>query len=245
MTFDASRSLSPDGRDLSFRWDLGERICSGPIARHVFTRPGFYRVGLTVDNGVLADLAFRDFLVVDEVKNELGTEGDADGWGSAVEGDPTGKAKLVFRAGSHAAVGRSCLRFSPNVYPGLDVTAVYPAARDARWDFSGRKQMSFWMKFENPNPTGFQDAGPVVCLEGPNGRIVYTPAAGRNFLRDTAESESRWMWQRVVIPLDGGRAWKREPSGDVDLGRIDAIRLTFDSWEATPFTIWLDGLTCE
>ncbi len=245
VTFDASGSLSPNRRNLSFRWDLGERICSDPIVQHVFTKPGFHRVGLTVDNGPLADLAFRDLLVVDEVKHEFGTEGDAGRWGSAVEGDPTGKAKLVFYDEPQAAVGRSSLRFSPNVYPGLDVTAIYPAARNARWDFSGCRQLSFWLKFQNPNPTGFQDAGPVVRLEGPGGRVVYTPAAGRNFLRDTAASESRWMWQRVVIPLDGSDLWKREPAGNVGLARIDAIGLTFDSWEGAPFTIWLDGLTCE
>lgn len=27
--------------------------------------------------------------------------------------------------------------------------------------------------------------------------------------------------------------------------RVDTIGLTFDSWEGAPFTIWLDGLTCE
>ena len=245
ITFDASGSLAPGGRKLAFRWDLGGTIRTESVLQHVFTKPGFYRVGLTVDNGVLADLAFRDFLVVDEVENELGTEGGAAGWGSVIEGDPTGKAKLVFHDEPDAAVGRSALRFAPDAYPGLDVTAIYPAARNAGWDFSGSKQLSFWMKFQNPNPTGFQDAGPVVHLEGPDGSIVYRPAGGRNFLRDTTESEGRWLWQRVVIPLDGSDLWRREPAGSVDLGRIDAIGLTFDSWEAAPFTIWLDGLTCE
>ena len=70
-------------------------------------------------------------------------------------------------------------------------------------------------------------------------------AAGCNLLRDTATSEDRWMWQRIVIPLGGSEQWNREPAGDVDFGHINAIGLTFDSWEAAPFTIWLDGLTCE
>ncbi|MBN2475283.1 MAG: right-handed parallel beta-helix repeat-containing protein [Pirellulales bacterium] len=245
VTLDASGSRAAGDRSLRYRWDLGERICETPVVEHVFTKPGFYRVGLTVDDGVLADLAFRDFLVVGEVKSELGTEGDAGQWGSVIEGDATGKAKLVFADVRDAAVGRSALRFSPDVYPGLDVTAVFPATRDAGWDFSGCRQLAFWIKFQNPNTAGFQDAGPVVTLEGPNGRIVYTPADGRNFLRDTAESESRWMWQQVVIPLDGNGPWKREPAGNVDLERIDAIGLSFDSWEAEPFTIWLDGMTCQ
>ncbi len=245
VTFDASASNSPDGRELAYRWDLGGRICDGSIVEHTFTRPGFHRLGLTVDDGSLADLAFRDLLVVEEVKDELGTEGNAARWESVIEGDRTGKAKLVFRDDPQAAVGRTCLRFSLNVYPGLDATAVYPAGRNATWDFSGRRRLSFWMKFENPNPTGFQDAGPVVRLAGPGGHVDYTPAGGRNFLRDTSQSESRWMWQRVVIPLAGSEAWQRESTGDMDLSRVEAIRLKFDSWEGRPFTIWLDGLTCE
>ena len=28
-------------------------------------------------------------------------------------------------------------------------------------------------------------------------------------------------------------------------GKRAAISLTFDSWESEPFTIWLDGLTCQ
>jgi len=245
VTFDATRSVARGDRNLSFRWDLGNAVRSEPIVHHTFPKPGFYRVGLTVDDGVLADLAFRDFLVVNRVEHELGTEGEASRWGSVIEGDPSGKAKLVSQDEPESVVGQSALRLRPDLYPGMDVTAVYPATRDAGWDFSARKQLSFWMKFENPNTTGFQDAGPVVSLEGPDGRIVYTPAAGRNFLRDTAASEDRWMWQRLVIPLGGSDDWERESTGKVDMQRIDAITLSFDSWEATPFTIRLDGLTCE
>jgi parallel beta-helix repeat protein len=245
VTFDATRSLDPKQRSLSFRWDLGGKISSEPVVQHTFDQPGFYRLGLTVSNGVLSDLAFRDFLVVNEVKNEIGTEGQSSQWGSVIEGDATGKAKLNFQDNVEGIVGQRSLRFRPNIYPGLHVTATFPAARNARWDFSQRKQISFWMKFQNPNPSGFQEAGPVVCLEGPNGKITYSPTNGCNFMRDTSASEERWVWQRIVIPLAGGDAWKRESSGNVDLSRIDAISLGFDSSESEPFTIWLDGLTCE
>jgi len=245
VVFDASRSADLLGRPLQFRWDLDGAVSSEATVKHVFTEPGFYRVGLTVANGGLADLAFRDFLVAGDVKNELGTEGGAAQWGSVIEGDATGKAKLVFHDDPEAIVGRLALRFRPDIYPGMDVTAVYPAARNAGWDFSARKQLSFWMKCQNPNPTGFQDAGPVVWLEGPGGRITYTPSGGRNPVRDTARSEDRWMWQRVVIPLSGDQYWKREVTGTPKLDRIDAVGFAFDSWEAAPFTVWLDGLSCE
>ncbi len=245
ILFDASRSSDPLGRPLVFRWDMGGKTFSGATVRHAFTEPGFYRVGMTVAGGGRADLAFRDFLVVDDVKHELGTEGGAAQWGSVIEGDPTGKARLVFHDDPEGIAGRFALRFGPNIYPGMDVTAVYPAARDTGWDFSGRKQLSFWMKCRNPNPTGFQDAGPVVWLEGPGGRITYAPAGGRNPVREGVRSEDRWMWQRLVIPLVGNEQWKREVTGTPELKRIGAVGFVFDSWEGAPFTVWLDGLACE
>ena len=243
--FDAGRSCDLGDRHLTFRWDIAGTISNDRLVQHVFREPGFYRVGLTASNGVLADLAFRDLIVVNEVNNEIGTERQASQWGSEIEGDRTGKAKLIFEDDPGGIIGLAALRFRPNIYPGLNVTAIYPAARNAKWDFSHAKQISFWMKYQNPNPTGFQAAGPVVVLEGPGGRMTYTPASGRNFMRDAVDSEGRWMWQRIVISLKGSDSWTCKTTGNVGLDRIDAISLSFDSWESEPFTIWLDGLTCE
>ncbi|MCC6125090.1 MAG: right-handed parallel beta-helix repeat-containing protein [Pirellulales bacterium] len=243
--FDASHSTDPRGRPLTYRWDLGGAVSSEVKATRTFAQPGFHRVGLTVSNGRLADLAFRDFLAVEDVADELGTEGGAAQWGSEIEGDAAGKAHLAFRNDPQGIVGRFALRFRPSVYPGMDVTAIYPAKRNAGWDFSNRKQLTFWMKYQNPNTGGFQDAGPVVWLDTSKGRITFRPAGDKNFLREAAASENRWIWQRLTIPLAGGEAWKREIAGTPDLKRIDAIGFAFDSWEGEPFTVWLDGLTCE
>jgi parallel beta-helix repeat protein len=243
--FDAARSTDPQGKPLNYRWDVGGTVSSEAKVSRAFAEPGFYRVGLTVSNGRLADLAFRDFLAVDDIANELGTEGGAGQWGSEIEGDATGKARLVFANDPDGIVGQCALRFRPNVYPGMDVAAIYPAKRNASMDFSSRKQLSFWMKYQNPNPGGFQDAGPVVWLQTPKGRITFKPAGDRNFLRDAPFSEDRWMWQRLVIPLEGSDQWKRAAEGAPDLKQVDAIGFVFDSWEGEPFTVWLDGLVCE
>jgi parallel beta-helix repeat protein len=245
VTFDASRSTDSTGRPLAYRWDLGGEVSSQVKATRTFTHPGFQRVGLTVSNGQRADLAFRDFLAVNEVANELGTEGGAAQWGSEIEGDSTGRAQLVFHDDPDGVVGRFALRFRPDIYPGMHVTAIYPAKRNAGLDFSNRKQLSFWMTSKNPNPGGFEEAGPVVWLETPQGRITYKPARDKNFLRDAAASENRWIWQQLTIPLAGGEDWKREDTGTPDLKQIDAIGLAFDSDESEPFTVRLDGLSCE
>jgi hypothetical protein len=83
----------------------------------------------------------------------------------------------------------------------MDATAIYHANHNTALDFSNRKQLSFWMKYQYPNPGGFQDAYPVAWLETPKVLITFKPAGERNFLRDAPFNESRWTRQRETIPL--------------------------------------------
>ena len=82
VVLDASKSTTPENvaLKLSYRWDLGdETILTQPRIQHVFEEAGFYRLGLTVNNGRFSDLAYRDFRVVD-AGPEWGTEGQAAEW---------------------------------------------------------------------------------------------------------------------------------------------------------------------
>src|SRR5207302_3468203 len=63
IKFDASASHDPRGRPLTFRWDLGPATAETPAVTHVFDQPGFSRVGVTVSNGGLAALGFRDLQI--------------------------------------------------------------------------------------------------------------------------------------------------------------------------------------
>ena len=132
-----------------------------------------------------------------------------------------------------------------NGYPGAYATALYPATRDAGWNFSGRNSVRFWIKARNPNTPGWQNAGPVVRLIGREGWIEFKPFRDANVLNDPPFSEARWTWLPVSIPLAGDAQWQRTMQGRVALERIDAISLALDSWGNDPFTIWLDGLTVE
>ncbi len=77
VTFDASASSDPEGRQLSFRWDLGDGdIAETASVIHTYVDPGFYRVSLTVNNGRLADLAWFDVYATPR-GTEVGTEGMA------------------------------------------------------------------------------------------------------------------------------------------------------------------------
>jgi parallel beta-helix repeat protein len=244
VIFDARSSADPSGRGLGFRWAMGEFTTNQPMITRVFTEPGFYRVGLTVDNGVLADIAWRDLMVAEPVLEELGTEGQASQWGFELEGND-GTGRVQFAEDVDALTGKVSLRFTPNPYPGLYVTALFPGARNARWDFSMKKWIRFWIKTRNPNLPGFQNAGPVVWLYSRNGNTKLEPVKGRNLFGDLPFSEARWTWMPVRIPVTGDGAWTRTITGDFDLSEVTGLGLALDSWGAEPFTVWVDGLRLE
>ncbi len=243
--FDASASRDHGGQPLRFRWCLDTQAGESPVFERTFDQPGFYRLGLTVDNGALADLAWRDLLVVKPVAEELGTEGQANLWGYELELNEQGRGRVSFADEAPGLIGNRCLRFTPDPYPGAYATIVYPASRKAGWRWGGRKEIRFWIKAQNPNLPGFQNAGPVLRLMGPAGQLEFKPAKDANLLNDPPHSEARWHWMPVVIPLAGSPAWTVTKSGQADLDRIDALSLSLDSWGGDPFNIWLDGLAVE
>jgi len=245
VRFDATRSLDPRGRPLHFQWWLAGDAGHDRVLERVFDTPGFYRLGLTVDNGTLAALAWRDLIVTAPVAGELGTEGGAARWGYDLEENGDGRGRMHFTDEPGGVVGTRCLRFTPDPYPGAYVTAIYPATRDAGWNFAGRTAVHFWIKAENPNLPGWQNAGPVVRLLGRNGQIELKPVKDGNLLNDPPFDEARWLWMPVSVPLAGDAQWERRTTGDVSLDHIEAISLSLDSWGGDPFTVWLDGLTVQ
>jgi parallel beta-helix repeat protein len=243
--FEASLSRDPLGRALEFQWWLDGAGARAPQFERAFSEPGFHRLGLTVHNGALAGLAYRDLLVVSPVAQELGTDGPASRWGYELEGNGDGRGRVGFTEDAPGLIGRCALRFTPNPYPGMYATVIYPAGRDAGWDFTGKHQLRFWIKALNPNVPGWQNAGPVVRLLGPAGAFEYRLVKDANLLNDPPFSEARWLWMPVVIPLAGDTRWQRKATGTVSLDHLDALSLAVDSWGGDPFTVWLDGLSVE
>jgi len=242
--FDGSLSHDPLGRPLKFQWWLNGKAGEQPWLERVFTEPGFQRLGLTVHNGALAALAYRDVLVVQPVAQEIGTEGQAARWGFDLEGNE-GRGRMLFADDPAALIGSRSLRFTPNPYPGMYATAIYPATRDAGWNFAGKAALRFWIKAQNPNVPGWQNAGPVVRLLARAGQIEYKPAKDGNVLNDPPFSEARWLWMPVSVPLAGDAKWQRTVKGQAALERVEAVSLSLDSWGGDPFTVWLDGLTMD
>ena len=245
VRFDASSSRSISQQPLHFQWTAGELEWGQSVVEHVFSQPGFYRLGLTVDDGGLADLAWRDLIVTEPLVETLGTEGQAARWGFELEGNGDGRGKILFSDDPDAVVGQTSLRFTPNPYPGQYATAIFPATRDADWELSGKKALRFWIRTINPNLPGFQNAGPVLFLYTADGFVKWEPAKGRNLFVDLPFSEARWSWMPVTVPLSVSGSWTRTVQGSGDLHHVKAVAIALDSWGGDPFTVWLDGLAAE
>ena len=104
-----------------------------PASQHVFQAPGFYRVGVTVNNGLLSDLAWREFYVV----------GERTRMGHGRRGGRLGLARSRSRrCGSpmtrvHIA-GASSVHASVDPYSGMLVNLLYPAIQASQHGAGGQ-----------------------------------------------------------------------------------------------------------
>jgi parallel beta-helix repeat protein len=246
VTFDATGSIDP-GRQrarLAYRWDFGDgTIVTKRKQTHRYGEPGFYRVGVTTNNGRLADLAGFDIYIVDPAE-EVATEGDAaTNWSVKTE---NGLGRVV-RDGSHVLLGDHSVR--------LDATAKtailrYPARRRVEWDLDGVSTLVVWVGFEHEAPDGFEGNGPTVRLVGDSWNIEYRPE--NNLLgHPSAESpwrnsEARYGWRRLEIPLvddspSNSNRWQRHGSDVTDFAGLHALEVEVRTRGGT-YQLWLDGL---
>ena len=237
VTLDASRSNDPGGNRLNFRWDTGDGFTAAePKATHAFKQPGFYRVGLTVNNGLLSDLAWRDFYVVEDLK-ELGTEGEAEQWGwidpqSAVKFSDDRAVKISGNASVFAMV---------QPYSGGRVSLLYPKSKTAGLSLAGKKSLVFWLKTVNENVPAWQGPNPVVTLYESETKFTRFTAK-TDLLAQPPYNEAREGWTYFVVPLSGDDQWKREGT---ELETANYLTIGFDSWGAPPLRIWIDGLALK
>lgn len=235
VTFDASASADASGLPLTFRWHLGDgTFVTLPRFAHRFSRPGFHRVGLTVNNGRYSDLAWRDLYVVQE-ESEESTEGSADRWGFV---DPQSQVKFT-RDTVHHIAGEASIHALVQPYGGQRVTLEYPREHDANWNLAGKTHLVFWLKTRNENVPAWQDVNPLVTLSGTGGtRLRLRPKT--DLLGQPSETEAREGWTYIRVPLTGDDQWTREGA---PLETLQWLSLGFDSWGAPPLEIWIDGLS--
>ncbi|KKL83008.1 hypothetical protein LCGC14_1979070 [marine sediment metagenome] len=235
VVLDASKSSDPEGHPLQFRWDLGDgTVLTTPRVEHPFPTPGFYRVGLTVDNGLLSDLAWRDFYVVDG-REEPATEGQASNWSWVDRG-----SEVAFSDDPQTRIsGKSSILALVQPYSGMRVNLLYPKDKHAAWSLAGKTHLVFWIKAINENLPAWQMTNPQVTLyRSQQDFAVLTPV--HDLMSQRPNNEEREGWSYFKVPLDGDNEWKLE--GKVP-DSIEYFTIGFDSWGAPPLSIWIDGLS--
>jgi hypothetical protein len=227
VSFDASTSVDPSGRPLAYRWDLGDgTVLAGPRARHVYEKPGVYRLGLTVTNGFLCALAWRDVHVVDRGL-EVGTGGGTAPWAADA---PEGTQVTFAIDQAVRLVGSSSIRARIEPYAGGPVSVRYPRAGLMGIPFSRWMRVEAWVRLENLNAQGLEPDYPVIALHETATRAVIL-TAGQPLLGSD--------WSYVDAPAHGDEVWRR--SGD-DISTVNWIAVGVRSHGREPLTLWLDGL---
>jgi hypothetical protein len=234
MVFDAAESRDSTGRELAYRWRLQPDVTGAEAQlRHAFTNPGFYRLALTVNNGALSDLAWRDLYVVDQL-DELGTEAAIKPWDAI---DPHSTVRFA-ADGETRLVGAAAMRATVDPYSGWRVTLRYSAPSGAAISLADKSHLVVWLKTRNENIPSWQDVNPLITVVGRDGRSMQLVPA-QDFLGTPTYNEAREGWTYFAVPLAGDDFWKRE--GD-RLTEAAELHFGFDSWGAPPLVIWIDGL---
>ena len=233
VIFDATGSSDPEGRPIAFRWQIPPEVSSkSSRLTHTFSTPGFYRVALTVNNGLLSDLAWRDLYVVENV-SEIGTESDSDG-GNWVDD----QSEVLFRKDPDVRIcGQSSIRADIAPYSGTRVTLRYLTGEEPI-EVREANRLVFWLKTRNENVPAWQDVNPVIAINGINQQSLHlTPI--RDFLSQPPYVEAREGWTYFEVPLAGNQQWKRD--GEIP-SSVESFDFGFDSWGAPPLSIWIDGV---
>ena len=137
--FEASVSGNQDGHALGYQWFLNGLAGDRPILERAFERQGFYRLGLTVNNGALAGLAWRDILVIQPVARELGTEGQGSRWGFELEGNDDHKGRVLFQDDLGASSATSACGSRPIHIPETTPPPSTPPAATPVGTFTGNE----------------------------------------------------------------------------------------------------------
>ena len=243
IELDTKESQAADGKKPTVRWHFGDGTKEeGTFVRHAYAKPGYYRVSITADDGVLASMDSCGVYVVSR-DPEL-TEMNAAKWGGEAANWKDGFVKLEDDVNSKLK-GKSSLHVITN--GGEDVSVWFPKTRDAAWNLTGKRALQMWVKFQNDNEGSFQNNTPTIRLVDSRARggektYIELKPKDQNLLGlGVPYSEGRWLFNFFDIPLAGDAVWERKVVGSPTSDHIDALEIHADTWGAG-FELWIDGV---
>ncbi|TLS38391.1 right-handed parallel beta-helix repeat-containing protein [Pseudalkalibacillus caeni] len=239
ITFDATSSTDPKGAELGYRWDLGDdTIERSAIVDHTYSRPGFYRVGLTVNNGKLADLAFFNVYVV-EKGEEIGSDQTASKWELDSDKGELSLDESQSIQGDHSITVKA--------REGTTHQLTYPASKNLAIDASKEDQLSFWIKYHSEYGGDQSNRKPVVRLmQDENNYIEYTPNQAYLDQLYAPISEQRYGWKRLIVPLhESNGEWTVETVGEPSLDSIDYLEFGEGPSTSGISEFWIDGIQLQ
>ncbi len=249
IVLDASGSSDPGGNPLSFRWDFndGTPAAIGPRVTHTFTKIGPYSPGVTVTNGRFSDLAYRDFLVYEDLP-EIGTEGQAAQWSwgevqphdQELPGVPVPHPQLkVDLSDDHQVflVGKSSLALKVGPSPDRRLSLLYPRPKNLGIPLAGKTRFIFWTKWLCPCFYAGEGLLPTVTLyESPTKYCIIRPVGNGTIWQGGAD------WFCKSVSLRGDDVWKRK--GEIP-STLNWVTIEFGSPGAVPFSAWIDGMAVK
>lgn len=252
ITFSAQTSTDPNGKPLSYRWDMGDgTILAGSTVTYAFQKTGYYDVAVTVSNGALGDLAWLNCNVV-AAGAEIGTESPVSEWLIPSNSGKT-TASLAQPATSPLSDMVDFLTYfviDGNQSLKLDSYAAnskltYPASQNAAYDFSTADALSFSMRVLNEGNDFSSYKAPLVKLAtDANNSITFTPTKSWLSTINAATygcNQYRTEWTPVMIPFSGNGDWQITRQGEVDFANINYIEITALTGGGH-LQMWLDGM---
>ena len=212
-----------DARNI--RWDLGDgTVCTGNTVAHTYDRSGFYRLGVTCDNGQRAAMDFQNVYVCEDAAymplfpNKVKLSGSGGVYTADIDEEWT-----VTGGGS------------------LRITADKGRDHVVEWDvdslpFDGDKTLSGYFRYLTDTEPDWKGeiVSPIVCLyQDDQNYMEFKPNFRFAGLFSNTESRNNW----VKLRLDEG--FTAEETGKV--GRINRIKMTFHCMEEGYTYYYLDA----
>ncbi|UVI33351.1 right-handed parallel beta-helix repeat-containing protein [Paenibacillus spongiae] len=233
VRFEAGESYDPEGSDIVFRWDMGDgTIYSDSAVDHIYKTPGFYRVGLTISNGKLSDLAWLDLYVFPDPSEVLHNMKLDDAQIFQEVADTYTVCKTD--PGTAVHEGPSLVIVSDSTLARIRFTI--PEAVDLK----RAARLTFWMKHQHEEINGFTEGGLMI-------RLLQDDVSGFVYRCDTPlfnwssnASEARYGWTLVSIPLlENNSGWKRRIIGTPQFGNFRDLIIEYSS-HGGRYRVWLD-----